>query len=300
MSDHWSDIFNIMFSRSPVLLIILLFVSAAGWTKEEEPKKLEEKFCATGTYQQLLDFFTAEEYIVFARGRRASSDQGAADVLFLVSPDMEYFHLVTVKPKKEDKHKACIFSSAREIDYQLVSPIPGLLQAKNREHLLFLDKIPKDGECPPEKFNCTPWRDWSHIVKQDFVMTAYLYSAKWNYDAYDEIVDLTLDNKTIHPTRGELAELARTKYALRARNPLDESAEDRESAKKVYRQIHDEVDHLLPLLVIMLTDNRKWAMSIIDRVKGLVWTPVQGRDLELYPLPRSVYEGFLPANKKLQ
>ena len=279
-----------------IILSVFLLLPIQGIAAEDSNKKLQESFCAEGSQQQLLDFFTAEDYVVFAQGKRFSKSgqlQGFADVLFLVSPDMEFFHLVTQKKIDGGKYKACIFSSAREVDYRFASPIPNLLQAKNREHFLFLDKIPKDGKCPPDKAQCTPWSNWSHMIRQTFLFSAYMYSAKWNYDAYEEIVDLTLDGKTIHPTRGALAELARTKYAVRMRNELSESKEDQEAAKQVYEKIFDEIDHALPIIVLMLTDNRKWAVSIIDRVKGLVWTPMQGRDLELYPLPRSAYEKFL-------
>ena len=282
-----------------VLIASLLNVSFAE-ANEEKGKKLQESFCAEGTQQQLYDFFTAEDYVVFAQGKRfAKSGQlkDFADVLFLISPDMEFFHLVTQKKIDGAKYKACIFSSAREVDYRFASPIPGLLQEKNREHFLFLDKIPKDSECPKDKTQCTPWSAWAHMIKQTFLFSAYMYSAKWDYDVYEEIVDLTLEGKTIHPTRGALAELARTKYAVRMRNELSESKEDQEVAKQLYKQIFDEVDHALPLIVLMLTDNRKWVISVIDRKKGLVWTPMQGRDLELYPLSRTVYKRFLGKDK---
>ena len=273
----------------------LYFLFLLNAVADDKGQKLEESFCAQGSQQQLYDFFTEQEYVIFAQGKRFSKNgqlQEFADVLFLVSPDMEFFHLVTQKKIDDTKYKACIFSSAREVDYRFSSPIPDLLPAKNREHFLFLDKIPDDGECPKDKTQCTPWTAWSHMIKQTFLFSAYMYSAKWDYDAYEEIVDLTLEGKTIHPTRGALAELARTKYAVRMRNELSESKEDREAAKQVYEKIFDEVDHALPLIVLILTDNRKWAISVIDRKKGLVWTPMQGRELELYPLSRSSYEKF--------
>ncbi len=301
-ADFYGYVFNQigqhcdMKRRSPLLLLVFLFFSLIVEAEEGTSKQMKENFCATGTQQQLLDFFTAEEYIVFAQGKREDANNGLnkfSDVLFLVTPDLKYFHLVTVKVKNKDKRTACIFSSAREVNFQFTSPMPGLLENKNREHLVFMENIPENGNCPPEKLNCMPWRDWSHRIKQKFVLTAYMYSAKWDYNAYDEIVELTLDNKTIHPTRGALAELARTKYGLRLRNELGEANKEQEAAKQVYREIYNEIDHGLPLMLIMLNDDRNWAVSIIDRVKGLVWTPMQGRELELYPLPRSVYEKFL-------
>ena len=280
------------------IFFALLILSLQSTAKGDTNNKLQENFCATGSQQQLYDFFTEENYVVFARAKRIHKNgktKDFSDTFFLVSPDMEFLHIVTQKKIDNSKFKACIFSSAREVDYRFTSPIPELLTEKNREHFLFLDEIPKNGECPPAKTNCIPWSNWSHMIRQTFLYSAYMYSATWNYDAYEEIVDLTLDGKTIHPTRGALAELARTKYAVRMRNELSESKEDQEAAKKVYKEIYNEVDHALPLMVLMLTDNRKWVVSVVDRLKGLVWTPMQGHELELYPLPRSAYEKFRQA-----
>lgn len=279
-------------------LSALSILSIQRTAAEDTKNKLQENFCATGSQQQLFNFFTEQDYVVFAQAKRIHKNgktRDFSDTLFLISPDMEFLHIVTQKKIDNSKFKACIFSSAREVDYRFVSPIPELLTEKNREHFLFLDEIPKNGKCPPAKTNCTPWPAWSHMIRQTFLYSAYMYSATWNYDAYEEIVDLTLDGKTIHPSRGALAELARTKYAIRMRNELSESKEDQEAAKKVYKEIYNEVDHALPLMVLMLTDNRKWVVSVIDRLKGLVWTPIQGRELELYPLPRSAYEKFRQA-----
>lgn len=60
---------------------------------------------------------------------------------FLLLPNMEYFHAVTLNGIKYDYFKACIFSSARGIDLQFVSPIPILLQNINREHFFFLTHL---------------------------------------------------------------------------------------------------------------------------------------------------------------
>lgn len=284
----------------PLVLIGCLLSVNIARAETENYQELEESFCANGSQQQLLDFFTEQQYVVIAQGKRIN-EYGTIkefhDVLFLLSPDMEFFHLVTQEKVSDSKYKACIFSSAREVDYKFTSPVPDLLPEINREHLMFLNTIPKDGECPVGKLNCVPWSKWSHMIKQTFLFSAYMYSGEWNYDAYEEIVDLTLDGKTIHPTRGALSKLARAKYAARLRHELDEEKGERESAMKAYTEIYKEADHGLPLVMLMLTDNRKWAITIVDRGKGLVWTPMQGRDLELYPLPRTVYERFLSENK---
>lgn len=282
------------------ILVVFLLSAHVAWAIEDNIQGLEESFCANGSQQQLLDFFTEQQYIVIAQGKRINEDgtiKEFHDVLFLLSPDMEFFHLVTQEEVADSKYKACIFSSAREVDYKFTSPVPDLLPEINREHQIFLDSIPKDGECPVGELNCVPWSKWSHMIKQTFLFSAYMYSGEWNYDAYEEIVDLTVDGKTIHPTRGALSELARKKYAARLRNELGEEKDERKSAMKSYAEIYKEADHGLPLVMLMLTDNRKWAVIIIDREKGVVWTPMQGRDLELYPLPRTVYEGFLGENK---
>ena len=287
--------------RKCILLIVSLFSSVIVYAVETDGEKFNESFCATGSQQQLQEFFTEQNYVVFAQGKQINKNGLLSEfpnVLFLVSPDMEFFHLVTQQKSDQQKFKACIFSSAREVDYRFASPIPDLLPHKNREHFLFLDNIPKNGVCPPDTLNCIPWSEWSHMIKQTFLFSAYMYSAKWNYDAYEEIVDLRLDNKTIHPTRGALSELARTKYAVRMRNELNESETDVNAAKNVYKQIFDEVDHGLPIVMLMLTDNRKWAVTVIDRKKGLVWTPMQGKELELYPLPRRSYEKFKEENQQ--
>lgn len=277
------------------IISLLLFFSSSALA-ELETQTLEENFCANGTRQQLIDFFTEQQYIVVAQGKRideAGVVQEYPNVLFLVSPDLEFFHLVTWQETTNTKYKACIFSSAREVDYKFATPIPDLFPQKNREHLMFLNAIPKDGVCPADQSACVPWPQWSHMVKQTYLFSAYMYSAKWKYDAYEEIIELTVEGKTIRPSRGALSELARTKYAARLRHELGEDEHDREAGKKAYVEIYKEADHELPLMMLMLTDNRKWAIIMIDRKEGLVWTTMQGRDLELYPLPNNVYKKFL-------
>lgn len=279
-----------------IISLLLLFLFSSLTVADEEIQTLEDSFCANGTQQQLIDFFVEQQYIIFAQGKRIGEDgltPDYADVLFLVSPGQEFFHLVTRQKTTNTKYKACVFSSAREVDYKFTTPIPDLFPQKNREHLMFLNNIPKDGVCPAGKPECVPWSQWAHMVKQTYLFSAYLYSAKWKFDAYEEIVELTVEGKTIHPTRGALSELARTKYAARLRHELGEDEHDREAGKKAYAEIYKEADHGLPLMMLMLTDNRRWAIMVIDRKEGLVWTSMQGRDLELYPLPHNVYKKFL-------
>ena len=286
-------------NRAIVLNLLLFWFCSPAFAKQEI-QALEENFCAKGTQQQLVEFFTDQQYVVFAQGKRLNGDGAIAeypDVLFLVSPDLEFFHLVTQHKTENEKYKACIFTSAREVDYKFAAPIPELFPEKNREHLMFLGLIPKDGICPESQSNCVSWSKWSHMIKQTYLFSAYLYSAKWKYDAYEEIIELTIEDKTIRPTSGALSELARTRYAARLRNELGEDEGDREAGKKAYAEIYKQADHGLPLMMLILTDNRRWAVTVIDRKQGLVTTLMQGRDLELYPLPIRVYKKFLPSHQ---
>ncbi len=263
---------------------------------------LETSFCTDGSHKALYNFFTEKNYIVIAQGKRTQPSgkiKDFADVLFLVSQDMEYFHAVTLKGIKYDHFKACIFSSAREIDYQFAPPTPDLLPRKNREHMIFLiDDIPNNANCASGDNNCTPWSEWTDKLTQTTLLSAYSYSNKQQHDPYNEIVELTLDNKVIRPTRGTLSQHARIKYALRLRNQLNESVEEAKTAKSAYKQIHDEVDHKLPLVFLNLTDTRNWSIDEINREKGLVQTLLQGVEFELYPMPNSVYKQFLEKQLK--
>jgi hypothetical protein len=286
--------------RVKVLFLFLFAIICSPHTSlasNKNSSNLEDSFCTYGSHKQLYKFFAEKDYIVIAQGKRLqpnSDIKDFADVLFLVSPDMEYFHAVTLSGIKHDHFKACIFSSAREIDYQFSSPIPDLLTRKNREHVVLLaDDIPKNTSCPNSDKYCTPWTNWSHTLKQTLLLSAYTYSTKWRNDSFKEIVELTLDNKVIRPTRGKLTEHARKKYALRLRNELNESKEDLKNTKIAYKQIHDEVDHKLPLIFLSLTETRDWSLSEVNREEGLVKTVLHGVKLELYPMPNNAYKEFL-------
>jgi hypothetical protein len=280
-----------------LFLLNLLIVSHSSLASNQNTSSLEDSFCAYGSHKELYNFFTEKDYVVIAQGKRIQPDgktKDFADILFLVSPDMEYFHAVTLNGIKYDHFKACIFSSAREIDYQFTSPIPNLLIYKKREHIvLLIDDIPKDAACLENEKDCISWTSWSHNLKQTFLLSAYKYSSNRGNDPYNEIVELTLDNKVIRPTRGALAEHARKKYALRLRNELNESKNDVKTAKIAYKQIHDEVDHKLALILLNFTETRDWSLSEINREKGLVNILLQGVELELYPAQIDTYKKFL-------
>jgi len=275
---------------------LLVTFSCLSFAENEFNPVLEESFCAYGSHQQLYKFFSNESYIVVAQGKLTQTDQSTQnffDVLFLVSPDMGYFHTVTLDEIKPNHFKACISHSAREIDYQFAPPLPKLLTRKNREHQTLLDNMPIDASCSSDSQHCTPWSEWSQALNTTIVMSAYAYSSKSKHDPYNEIVELSLDSKTINPTRGALTELTRTKYALRVRNELKESVDELKKIKATYKQIHSEVDHKLALLFLSLTETRAWSLDQLDRDTGLVTTLLQGNELKMYPMTNKQYQSFI-------
>ena len=279
------------------LVLALLTLATTCFANKEPFTPLEAGFCTFGSHIELYAFFSERNYIVVAQAKRmqdSGKTKDFADVLFLVSPNMEYSHVVILNGIKHDHFKACIHSSSREIDYQFASPIPDLLIRKNREHLVFLSgDIPKDASCISNDNSCTPWSDWSATLKQAFLFSAYAYSPSWENDPYKDVVELTLDDKVIRPMRGVFTEYVRKKYALRLRNDLKESNKDQKAAKLAYKQIHDEVDHKLALVLLNINENRDWSLSQINRKKGFVKTFIHGVELELYPMQNSAYKRFL-------
>ncbi|MDW3096262.1 MAG: hypothetical protein R8G33_11360 [Gammaproteobacteria bacterium] len=284
--------------KGRILFIFLLFTATNYCIADTSTKKqLEDNHCAYGSHKELYAFFTDNYYAVIAQGKRIHPSgmiKDFADALFLLSPDMTYFHIVTLSGIKYDYFKACIFNSSREIDFHFASPIPNLLERKNREHFVFLVKnIPKGTACPTENNSCMPWPKWSPLLQQTLLLSAYTYSNDTQNATYDEEVEITLDNKTIRPSRGKLTEHARVKYALRLRNELKESGKDIKAVKDAYIQIHDEVDHKLPLLFISVSEDRSWNIIQVNRMTGLAETIIQGSELELYPMKNSAYKKLL-------
>lgn len=277
-------------------VIALTLVCNTTSARDNSKPNLQDHDCTYGSHKELYSFFAEKNYIVIAQGKRIQADgsiKDFADVLFLVSTDMEYFHAVTLNGIKHDHFKACIFSSAREIDYQFAPPTPDLLPRKNHEHSVFLaDNTPKDASCPVNDKYCTPWSQWSYNLQQTSLLSAYRYHTKLENNPYNAIVELTLDNKVIRPTRGALSQHTRTKYALRLRNTLNETIADAKNAKVAYKQIHDEIDHKLPLIFLNLTNTREWSIDEINRETGLVQTELYGVELELYPMSNSAYKKF--------
>ena len=129
--------------------------------------------------------------------------------------------------------------------------------------------------------------------KRRFILTGYEYSANNQTDSYTEPVELKIDQHYIYPSRGELAELARTKYALRIANKLQESEQDAESAKKVYREMYLNVDHQLALILFSADGDQNWSIEKIDRTTGLISTLNEGTALQMYPLSYDDYLDFI-------
>lgn len=280
-----------------VILLFLIFTSFSNSHAEQNTKQnTQENICAYGSHKELYEKFAQKNYIVIAQGKRMQPDghiKDFADVLFLLSPEMDFFHAVAMNGIHHDHFKACIFYSGREIDYQFAPPIADILLRVNRQHQIFLsDSMPANATCPKDDKDCVTWSDWAQKTTQTFLFSAYKYSSNWPHDPYDDIVELMLDSKVIHPTRGALAELARTKYALRLRNELHENIDEIKVAKDAYKQIYEEADHRLPLIFLSLTQNRNWSINEIDRENGLVHPVLHGAELELYPMSNAQYKSF--------
>ncbi|MEM8845408.1 MAG: hypothetical protein AAGB35_10265 [Pseudomonadota bacterium] len=283
-----------IFSLVVAVLSLSLFYNSHANEKEEI--SLKEITCASGSLSQLYEFFADQNYVLVAQGRQSQTNGKQidfSDSLFLVSSDMDYFHLVTLKEIKQNTYEGCISLSAREVDLQIQTPLDDLLTRKNREHYLFISKTTKDGKCPTQDASCKSWSSTSYIANRKPLISGYEYSVEKPEDSYNEIVELTIGDQTIHPTRGALAELARTKYALRLTNQLNESEEDLEAAKEIYINILRDLDHKIPLIVLNLTGTNKWSIYKIDQAQGLVWEMFNGDNLITYPLEEESYQQFV-------
>lgn len=273
-------------------LLIIILLENTGAEDQIATTKIGPT-CTFGTPQELNLFFDQQELVQIAKGKRRHTQKKSQDnieVIFLLSKDMDYFHVATVKPEHGEHYRACIISSAREIDFQIDPPVENFLQRKPREHLLFLNDVPTDGECPADKNNCAPWSGPAELVGTKYLLTAYLYSEHWHLDAYTQIVDIKVDKKLIQPARGMLAEFARLKYASRLRNELNEDATLLNTAKEAYRNIYSEVDHEQPLYMFTIDEHDNWQIKMLDRHRGIVWTPIHGDNLEIYPLSQDEYK----------
>lgn len=272
---------------------LLTFLLPYSWAEEQTEATKIGPTCTFGNLSELNQFFAKQDLIQIAKGTRRDKhkqNQDNIDVQFMLSKDMSYFHVATIKPEYGEQYRACIISSAREIDLHIDSPVENFLQRKPREHLLFLTDVRTDGECPADKNNCAPWGGPAELSDVKYLLTAYLYSEHWHLDAYTQIVDIKIDKKIIQPTRGMLAEFARLKYASRLRNEFNEDAKQRDTAKEAYRNIYMEVDHEHPLYMFIMGEDDTWQIKMLDRHRGIVWTPIQGDNLVIYPLSQNEYK----------
>lgn len=273
----------------PIWLILVSLTSTA----QAEFNPNTQATCTSGSFTQLYQFFSTQDYITFARAKTKHK----SEVLFLITSDMSYFHMVDLTQIRSDYFRACITTSAREIDYQYKPPRAGLLERINRAHHLFQTDIPSQTKCPSDNGICRTWTSPPENVQHDIILTGYEYSPSSDVDTYDEPVELKIDNQYVHASRGMLAQLARTKYALRMTNALGESAQDIELAKQVYRNIYLNIDHQLALIEFSYDHNHNWLIQKIERQSGLVWTLSEGTNLHMYPLSKSDYANFTQANQ---
>ena len=279
-----------------LLLNIVIFLSyTQADTQESQEISLKDITCTAGSLQQLYNFFEGHQYVLVGQGRQSTDNYAQndfPDTLFLVSATMDYFHVVTLQQKKNNKYEGCITLSAREIDIQMQSPVDQLLPRNNRAHYLFLPEIPENGKCPDNVPACVPWTESAKFTNQKPLLTGYEYSVKLEDDPYEEVVELKIGTQTIHPTRGALAELARKKYTLRLTNALGESEADVEAAKEIYENILFDVDHKLPLIILNASANGQWKIHKLDRSRGLVWVLLQGKEFSPFPLNSDSYKKF--------
>lgn len=275
-------------------LASLFMLAAWSCTTYSEQRQPTQTTCTTGSLEQLHVFFLEQDYLLIAQG--VSSQQ--TEIFFMVSSDMDYFHIVNLVSLASNQWQACIASSAREIDYQHLPPVPGVLTRIDRAHTVFSDDIPSHQKCPPENTTCRPWSPAVLNSPRRLILTGYEYSASDEPDGYAEPVELKIDQHYIYPARGELAELARTKYALRMTEQLQESDQDAASAKKVYREMYLNVDHQLALIIFSADNNQNWLIEKIDRTTGLIWTLNMGTALQMYPLSYDDYLDFSSAQNQ--
>jgi len=102
-----------------ILLSFLFALSQTPWAEEEQAPAKIGPTCTFGTAFELDLFFARKNLVQIAKGRRTSAHKKSLDdveVLFLVSTDLQFFHVVTLKSEHGKQYRACIISSAREVD----------------------------------------------------------------------------------------------------------------------------------------------------------------------------------------
>ena len=250
------------------------------------PERVEH--CHIGSADEIVEFYALNHYVLFAQAEHKTAQGKQSQVQFLVTSDMAYFYIARIRLLQGNVREACLKLLAREVDYQLVAPIAGLLKRKPRHHFLFFEQLPSSSRCATEKQGCASWSQWSEDSEGEYLLTAYRYSLKQK-EHFEQAIRVRLGDKQIAPGRGKLSAFARMQYVRRLRNELDESPSDREQAKTFYQQLLESADHGLPLLTLRQLPEQGWDLTVIDRQKGLVFTVMQGDQLELYPQSREYY-----------
>ena len=248
--------------------------------------------CHIGSADEIAEFYALNHYVLFAQARHKTAQGKQSQVQFLVTTDMAYFYIARINLLPGNVREACLQLLAREVDYQLLAPIAGLLERKPRHHFLFFDRLPSNSRCDAENQYCASWLEWSEDSEGEYLLTAYRYSLKQK-EYFEQAVRVELGDKQIGVGRGKLSAFARMQYVRRLRNELDESPLDREEAKTFYQQLLETTDHGLPLLSLRQLPQQGWDLTVINRQKGLVFTVMQGDQLELYPQSREDYRHLL-------
>lgn len=278
---------------SSISLVILISLCWQGVVQAQPllqssigPERIEH--CHIGSADEIVEFYALNHYVLFAQAQHKTAQGKQSQVQFLVTSDMAYFYIAKIRLLQGDVREACLKLLAREVDYQLVAPMAGLLERKPRHHFLFFEKLPNRSRCAAEKLGCASWSQWSEDSEGEYLLTAYRYSLKQKAH-FEQAVRVRVGDKQIAPGRGKLSAFARLQYVRRLRNEVNESPSDREEAKTFYQQLLESTDHGLPLLSLRQLPEQGWDLTVIDRQKGLVFTVMQGDQLELYPQSREYY-----------
>ena len=274
------------------MCMFLCMLTTMPAISDNQPASLLRHSCTQGSLTQIQNHFLDNNNLIFARGQ-SLSEHGEQRVLFLVSYPINTFQIVSLIALGHSHYEACIESTSIEVDYRDENaPVRKLFKRTYRAHEIFNDAIPNQ-ECGAEPNLCQFWPSQINHTHTT-ILSAYQLNNNDSTDSYDEIIKLKIGRHVISPSRGRLTQLARTKYALRMNNKLDESASDIEAGKEIYRKIHQSFDHKLALIVFSYTQEYDWNVKRIDRDTGQISTLIEGKSLEMYPLSRNTYLSFMP------
>ena len=259
-------------------------------TADNQSTSLLNHSCIQGSLTQIQNHFLENNSLIFARGQTLSQNDEKR-VLFVVSYPINTFQIVSLIALGNSHYEACIESTSIEVDYRdETAPVRKLFERTYRGHEIFNDTIP-NLECETEPDVCHFWPSYNNHPDTT-ILSAYELSDSASTSSYNEIVKLKIGPHIISPSRGRLAELARTKFALRMNNQVDESASDIEAGKQIYREIYQNFDHKLALIIFSHTATYDWNVKKINRNTGQMSTLIEGTSLEMYPLSRNTYLSF--------